>query len=142
MWRDVFNRIGSREVIGVLEITKENNPKIIDATNRQDFVDNKEYQDLKDFIIEQLNVFSGVKIFEREKRKYQAESEFKKASTVWPESVRPLASVIVPEIITGISIQRNSQTSSIAIRAAFALRVSKMVSTISRSTPPSINPST
>ena len=28
-------------------------------------------------------------------------TEFQKASVVWPESVRPLASVIVPEIMTG-----------------------------------------
>ncbi len=28
-------------------------------------------------------------------------TEFQKASVVWPESVRPLASVMVPEIMTG-----------------------------------------
>jgi signal transduction histidine kinase len=90
MWQDIWDRIGSREVIGVLDITKENNPKIIDATNRQDFVDNKEYQELKDFIIEQLNAFSGVKIFERQQRKIEAENDLKKAK----EEVKDLSTAI------------------------------------------------
>lgn len=66
LWRDIFNRISTREVIGVLDITKEFNPCIIDATNRQDFVDNIQYRELKNFIIEQLNIFSEVKKYERE----------------------------------------------------------------------------
>jgi hypothetical protein len=65
-----------------------------------------------------------------------------KASMVWPESVRPLRSVIVTEIITGSRTPRSSNTSSIATSAALALRVSKMVSTSSRSTPPSMRPRT
>jgi signal transduction histidine kinase len=68
LWQDTFTRIGSREVIGFVEITKEGNPQIIDSTNRQDFVDTMEYRELKQFIIEQLNVFSEVKIFERSQK--------------------------------------------------------------------------
>lgn len=40
LWQDIFNRISTREIIGILDITKDGNPKIIDATNRQDFIDN------------------------------------------------------------------------------------------------------
>ncbi|HNW70038.1 MAG TPA: sensor histidine kinase [Bacteroidales bacterium] len=80
MWRDIFNRINTREIIGVVDISKEENPKIIDATNRQDFVENKEYSELKEFIIEQLNVFSELKIFEREKKKENAEENLKQAN--------------------------------------------------------------
>jgi hypothetical protein len=64
-------------------------------------------------------------------------TEFQNASGVWPESVRPEASVIVPEIITGISRPSFSQSWSIANSAAFAFSVSKIVSTRKRSTPPS-----
>ena len=49
-----FERLGSRDVIGVVEITKELSPQIIDATNRQDFIDTKEYTELKEFIIRQI----------------------------------------------------------------------------------------
>ena len=66
--------------------------------------------------------------------------EAQKAPTVCPESVLPLASVIVPDIITGRRSPTSSNNSSMAKSAAFALRVSKMVSTISASQPPSINP--
>jgi hypothetical protein len=64
------------------------------------------------------------------------------ASTVWPESVRPLRSVIVTEIITGGIAPRSARSSSMATSAAFALSVSKIVSTSRRSTPPSTSPRT
>lgn len=79
LWRDIFNRISTREVIGIVDITKEGNPNIIDSTNRQDFVDNSEYRELKEFIIEQLNVFSEIKLFERQKRQNDTESALIKA---------------------------------------------------------------
>ena len=64
-------------------------------------------------------------------------TEFQNASGVWPESVRPEASVIVPETMTGSARPRSSKNSSIANSAALAFSVSKIVSTRSRSTPPS-----
>jgi signal transduction histidine kinase len=80
LWHGIFDKISTREIIGIIEITKENNPQIIDATNRQDFVENKEYNDLKDFIIQQLNVFADVKKHERAERKKQIEDKLKTAS--------------------------------------------------------------
>ena len=68
--------------------------------------------------------------------------EFQNASTVWPDNVLPERSVIVPEIIIGRSIFLSSKKVLIALIAAFALRVSKIVSTKIKSTPPSINPLT
>ena len=65
---------------------------------------------------------------------------FQNASVVWPESVRPLASVIVPEIQTGHRRSCSSKRVSSAKIAALALRVSKIVSTRSRSAPPSTRP--
>ena len=67
--------------------------------------------------------------------------EFQNASVVWPDRVRPLWSVIVPEIITGSRSPSRSNTSSMAKIAALALSVSKIVSIRSRSAPPSISPS-
>ena len=64
-------------------------------------------------------------------------TEFQKASAVCPESVRPEASVIVPEIMSGSFAPVSSKYSSIAKSAALALSVSKIVSTRIRSTPPS-----
>ena len=55
------------------------------------------------------------------------------ASTVCPDSVRPLRSTIVTEIQSG----RSGATSRAAAIAALAFSVSKIVSISSRSTPPS-----
>ncbi len=66
-------------------------------------------------------------------------TEFQNASGVWPESVRPDRSVMVPEIITGTRMPRSSNSRSMAKIAALAFSVSKMVSISSRSEPPSIS---
>jgi hypothetical protein len=68
-------------------------------------------------------------------------TEFQNASGVCPESVRPDASVTVPDTITGSLALRRSNASSIAKSAALALRVSNTVSTSRMSTPPSISAS-
>ena len=80
LWHGVFDKISTREIIGIVEITKENNPQIIDATNRQNFVENNEYSDLKDFIIQQLNVLADVKKHEREQRKKLTDDNLEIAS--------------------------------------------------------------
>ena len=67
-------------------------------------------------------------------------TEFQNASAVWPDSVRPLASVIVPEIMTGSRTPAASNSASMANSAALAFSVSKIVSTRSRSAPPSTRP--
>ncbi len=69
-------------------------------------------------------------------------TEFQNASGVCPESVRPEASVIVPEIMIGRRSPERSKCSSIAKSAALALSVSKIVSTRMMSTPPSTSAAT
>lgn len=74
-WRGTFDTIGTREVIGVVDITKEKNPQIIDATNRQDFTANEEYSLLKEFILRQLKAFEELKIYERTSKRSKVENE-------------------------------------------------------------------
>ena len=67
-------------------------------------------------------------------------TEFQYASTVWPESVRPLWSVMVNDSITGSRWPSESNTVSSANNAARELSESNTVSTSSTSTPPSTRP--
>ena len=62
-------------------------------------------------------------------RRGMCERDVTNASTVWPDSVLPLASVMVPLTMTGISDLLVSFMTSQANNAAFAFRVSNMVST-------------
>ena len=62
-----FDKISSNNLIGYLNITKEDNPKIKDATNRQDFIECKEYSDLKSYIIEQIQTLERYLAFEKKK---------------------------------------------------------------------------
>ena len=63
-----------------------------------------------------------------------------KASTVWPESVRPDASTIVPEMTSGRRSPISSNRAWTAKMAALALSVSKIVSMSRMSAPPSMSP--
>jgi len=54
-WSGFFDKIGSRDILGIVEIQKDLSPNIIDATNRQDFINNESYSELKVFIIEQIS---------------------------------------------------------------------------------------
>ena len=64
--------------------------------------------------------------------------EFQNASGVCPESVLPLASVMVPETITGRRWPLSNNSSS-ANSAALAFSVSNTVSIMMKSAPPSIS---
>ena len=67
-WRATFDRMGTRDCIGYIEITREGNPQIIDSTNRQSFLDTPEYYNLKDFIYDQIDVFMKTRKVEREEK--------------------------------------------------------------------------
>ena len=67
---------------------------------------------------------------------------FQKASTVWPVSVRPEASVMVPEMSRGTREPRASKASSIATSAALRTSASKTVSQSRQSAPASSRAST
>ena len=93
LWRDIFNRLSTRDLIGIVDISKEENPQIIDATNRQDFVDNTAYRELKKFIISQINVFSELRIFEREKKKESAAGDLKRAAEDMRDFVKTISAI-------------------------------------------------
>ena len=66
-----FDKISSNNLIGYLSITKEENPKIKDATNRQDFIECKEYRDLKSYIIEQIQAVEKYLAYQKKKEAAQ-----------------------------------------------------------------------
>ena len=72
LWQSLFDKVGTREIIGIVNITKDGNPRIIDATNRQDFTDTPEYRELKEFILLQVEAFDAYKVYLRKQRRSQA----------------------------------------------------------------------
>ena len=77
---EAFDKLSSREVIGIVEITKQQNPEIRDATNRQDFDDTQEYRRLKEFIIEQLDELVKYKFAKRAEKKEVTQNNLKRAT--------------------------------------------------------------
>jgi len=78
-WSGFFDKIGSRDLLGWVDISSERNPDIIDATNRQDFVDNKAWQELKKFIINQITKIEEYLKNTKEDVRINIESQFSNA---------------------------------------------------------------
>ncbi|WP_292248913.1 sensor histidine kinase, partial [Mesonia sp.] len=72
-WSGFFERLSTRDLLGYVEITDENNPDIVESTNRQGFVENEAWEELRRFIIEQIvqleSFFKNAKNVERTKTK-------------------------------------------------------------------------
>ena len=89
-WRATFDRMGTRDCIGYIEITREGNPQIIDSTNRQDFLGTTEYRELKDFIYEQLDVFMKTRKVEREEKTKERLNSFDSAKVLMEDLQKEL----------------------------------------------------
>lgn len=77
---EAWDKISSRDVIGIVDITNERNPNIIDSTNRQDFNDTPEYRRLKEFIIEQLDELVKYKFVKRQEQREITQNNLKRAN--------------------------------------------------------------
>ncbi|MCI5142989.1 MAG: ATP-binding protein, partial [Candidatus Electrothrix sp. ATG1] len=74
-----FDKLSTRDLLGWIEISDEYNPDIIDATNRQNFVENDAWNELKSFTIEQLNKIEKYLKKKKNIKKEKTNSQFKVA---------------------------------------------------------------
>ncbi len=74
-----FDKISTRDVLGWIDISAERNPQIIDATNRQDFVDNEAWQELKKFVIKQISKIEEYLKIKKDDVRIKIESQFTNA---------------------------------------------------------------
>nr|WP_199163021.1 sensor histidine kinase [Elizabethkingia sp. ASV34] len=96
-----FDRLNSRDLLGFLEITDEENPNIIEATNRQDFIDNKEWNEVRLFVIEQIQQIEKLIKYEREIVRVSTKLNFTRANEELKNIKQNIASVkkeVSPEV--------------------------------------------
>ena len=80
-WSGFFEKLSTRDIIGWVDITDENNPNIKDSTNRQDFVDNKEWTALKSFVISQVHQIELYLKHKKEIKKQENADKLKEANS-------------------------------------------------------------
>lgn len=78
-WSGFFEKLSTRDILGWVDITDALNPEIKDSTNRQDFVDNKEWSSLKDFVINQIHQIELSLKHQKDNRKKDNAERLKKA---------------------------------------------------------------
>lgn len=89
-WSGFFDRLGTRDLLGYIEITDKLNPLIIESTNRQGFVDNDAFYQLKKFVIEQVQQIENYIQSKKKKSREQTKSSLSGAS----ENIKDLKSEI------------------------------------------------
>lgn len=94
LWVSLFDKISTRELIGIVNITKDGNPNIIDATNRQDFTSTPEYVALKGFIILQLEALEQLKKYNTNKNKSQQTKKIQSAGSEVSQIVKKVEDLI------------------------------------------------
>lgn len=70
--------VGNNQTIGRVNISDIENPGLVDATNREGIIENAAYVDLRDFVLECVNLISQIrreKLVAKEKEKQQLEKE-------------------------------------------------------------------
>jgi len=78
-WSGFFDKISSRDLLGWVDISSTRNPDVVDATNRQDFVDNIAWRELKKFIIKQIAKIEEYLKSIKENTRTSTESQFSDA---------------------------------------------------------------
>ncbi|WP_127138045.1 sensor histidine kinase [Flagellimonas oceanensis] len=76
-----FDKINSRDLLGFIELSDEENPNLIETTNRQDFLNNEEWKELKLFVIEQIEQIEKCLKYEREHVRETTKSDLTKADS-------------------------------------------------------------
>ncbi|WP_033664519.1 ATP-binding protein [Bacillus cereus] len=69
--------VGNNQVVGIVNISEENNPLLIDATNREGIIENDAFNDLKKFVGECTKYISEQRRIEYEKEK-KRKNEYEK----------------------------------------------------------------
>lgn len=101
-----FEKIGSSNLIGYLNITKEDNPKIKDATNRQDFIECAEYRDLKKYIIDQIEALEKYLSYIKKKDSIRVASKLVDANlqlSIISGIISEISDKATPEVRTKLS---------------------------------------
>lgn len=80
-WSGFFEKLSTRDIIGWVDVKDELNPEIKDSTNRQDFVDNKEWSSLKGFVISQIHQIELYLKHKKETTKKENVERLKKADS-------------------------------------------------------------
>ena len=78
-WSGFFEKLSTRDILGWVDITDELNPDIKDSTNRQDFVDNKEWNALQVFVINQIHQVELYLKHKKDSKKKENAEKLKKA---------------------------------------------------------------
>ena len=121
-----FDKLSTRDILGWIDISAERNPNIIDATNRQDFVDNEAWQELKKFVIKQISKIETYLKVKKDDVRIKTESQFTDAKDDISKLRKEINTTIsnIPEIPTPlkeklVQIEKNLQKTQASVNKSY-----------------------
>lgn len=128
-----FDRLSTRDLLGYIEITDENNSAIVESTNRQDFVDNAAWAELKNFVIDQIHQLEKLLQYEKKEARKATKSSLggandelkniKKELNALRKDATPEAREILKNIQANLGKLQGTLTKSIKEQAKFEAEV-------------------
>lgn len=70
--------VGNNQLIGEIEVGQEENPLLVDSTNREAIIENEAFTQLKNYVIKAIQYIQNVRFEEYKEEKRKAEEEQKK----------------------------------------------------------------
>lgn len=85
---------GNEQVFGYVEITKKDNPAIVDTSTRESIVGNTEFRDLKEFAVDSIRFFGSIRSAVEQKRKHKSKRKKK-----GPQKPRNLNEILPKKLV-------------------------------------------
>jgi len=121
-----FDKLSTRDILGWIDISAERNPHIIDATNRQDFVDNEAWQELKKFVIKQISKIEAYLKVKKDDVRIKTESQFtdakddiSKLRTEINTTIREIPEIPVQIKEKLVQIEKNLQKTQASVNKSY-----------------------
>lgn len=68
-------RVGNNQTIGIIQISDDKNPFLVDATNREGIIENQAYEQLKEFVLKCILMITEIRAEEGKKAKPELEQQ-------------------------------------------------------------------
>jgi len=102
--------VGNNQLIGEIEVSQENNPLLVDSTNREAIIENESFSQLKDYVLQAINVIQTVRydeFKEQDKKKKEGqlsrEAELKRQLAKSNESIKKYVRQINDAVVKGLT---------------------------------------
>jgi signal transduction histidine kinase len=104
-------------LIGFIEITTEDNPYLIDKSDREGLIDNEQFRDFVALVIDAFRVFEKLRLADRTRLKEKMGRTRSKRTEKFSESIRALQTMLNEPAFKNVPYEKRKAVSELALEA-------------------------